>query len=91
MSRHNMQPSRLTRRENKGKINVKNIRKNHCRIRNRIQIRNELKVGFGNQMKVGSRNQMKVGSENQLKVGSGSEKIIPDPFLLSPCLTLPFF
>jgi hypothetical protein len=49
MSRHIMQPKRLTRRENKGKIYVKNIRKNQCRIQNRIRIRNQLKGGSGSE------------------------------------------
>jgi|688.fasta_scaffold404068_1 hypothetical protein len=46
ISRHNMQPNTLTRQTYKGKIYVKNIRKNSSRIRNRNWIRNELKVGF---------------------------------------------
>jgi hypothetical protein len=41
-----MQPNTLTRLEYKGKIYVKKIRKNSCRIRNRIRIRiqNQLKI-----------------------------------------------
>ncbi len=38
-----MQPNTLTRREYKDKIYVKNIKKNSCRIRNRIRFRNQLK------------------------------------------------
>jgi hypothetical protein len=38
-----MEPNTLTRREYKGKIYVENIRKNSCRILNRIRIRNQLK------------------------------------------------
>jgi hypothetical protein len=38
-----MQPNTLTRLECKGKIYDKNIRRNSCRIRTRIRIRNHLK------------------------------------------------
>jgi hypothetical protein len=37
ISRHNDQPNTLTRQEHKGKIYVKNIRKNSCRIRNQLK------------------------------------------------------
>ncbi len=52
-SHHNMQPNKLTRREYKGKIYVKNIRENSCRILNRmrIRIRNQLRVGSGSEKK----------------------------------------
>jgi hypothetical protein len=40
-----MQPNTLVKREYKGKIYVKNIRQNSCRIRN------QLKVGSGSQTK----------------------------------------
>ncbi len=43
ISRHNEQPNTLTRQEYKGKIYVKKIRTNLCRIQDRIQIRNQLK------------------------------------------------
>ncbi len=43
MSNHNEQSNTLTRQEYKGKIYVKNIWTNLCRIRNRIRIRNRLK------------------------------------------------
>jgi hypothetical protein len=44
ISGHNMQPNTLTRREYKGKIYYKNIRKNSWRILNgsRTRVRNQL-------------------------------------------------
>jgi hypothetical protein len=42
-----MQPNTLTGREYKGKIYVKNIRTNSCKIRNWIPIRNQLKSRIG--------------------------------------------
>jgi hypothetical protein len=43
ISRHNMQTNTLTKWEYKGKIYFKNIRRNSCRILNRIGIQNQLK------------------------------------------------
>jgi hypothetical protein len=66
-----MPPNTFKRRENKGEIYVKNIRKNSRRIRNRIRIRRSIR----NKMIVGSGSEKEHSGSTTLISGVGKKNI----------------
>jgi hypothetical protein len=77
----NMQPNTLARRKYKGKIYVKNFRRNSCRIRIGIRIRNHLKSRIRTRKKYCSGSTSLMERKKNL-YRSTSERILYRCFLL---------